>query len=146
MYIHVFGYAPSHSHDFLVRRARCTTWTAGAPAGRRGLLRTNCRSISGPGTLRLRSGRAGSPWEGFVSAFDVDGGNLCAHGPEIRGELAAMMDRMANPETQIGDGRVIQEANVVNRGGEVFPGKRFETRQALGEVFVVPMSNVSTGL
>src|SRR6516162_4713325 len=113
---------------------------------RRGLLRANCRFISGPGTLKLRSGRAGSRREGFVSAFDVDGGNLCAHRPEIRGELAAMMDRMADPETQVGDGRVIQEADVVHWGGKVLAGQRFETRQALGEVFLIPMGDVRAGL
>jgi len=96
-----------------------------------------------PGTLRLRAGGVGSGREGFVRAFDVDGGNLCPHGAEICRELAAMMDGMADPETQIGNGGIIQESDVVNRSGKVLAGERFESRQALGEVFVIPTGNVS---
>jgi hypothetical protein len=73
--------------------------------------------------------------EGFVGAFNVDGGNLCTHGPEISRELTPMVDGVADRKTQIGDGRVIQEAEVVNWGGKVYARQPLETRQALGEIF-----------
>ena len=98
------------------------------------------------GTMRLRVGGVGSGREGFVSAFNVDDGNLCAHRAEIRQELAAMMRGMADPETQIGDGRVVQKADVVNWCGKVLAGQPFETWQALREVFVIPTGNVSARL
>ena len=99
-----------------------------------------------PGTMRLRVGGVGSGREGFVSTFNVDDGNLCAHRAEIRRELAAMMRGMADPETKIGDGRVVQKADVVNWCGKVLAGQPFETRQALREVFVIPTGNVSARL
>src|SRR5215472_5429212 len=87
--------------------------------------------------LRLTAGGLGGGREGFVGAFDVDGGNLCAHGPEIYGKLAAMVDGMADRKTQVGDGGVIQQADVVNRGRKVFAGQSFETRQTMREVFII---------
>ena len=84
--------------------------------------------------------------ERLVGAFNVNGGNLCPHGSQISRELPAMVDGMADREIQIGDGGIIQEADVVNRGGEVFARQRFEAWQALREVFIVPAGNVSARL
>jgi len=81
----------------------------------------------------------------FVGGFDVDYGNLCAHGPEIGREEAAMVDGMAEAEAQVGDGGVIAQADPVHGSGKVVTGESGEAREALGEVILVPGGNFGAG-
>src|ERR1700676_555610 len=68
---------------------------------------------------------------GVVVAFAVDGGDFGAHGAEVHGELAAMMDGMAHAELEEADGGKLEQAAEIDDlderlaahladGGEVF--------------------------
>ena len=56
-----------------------------------------------------------------------------------------MVSGMENGEIEIGDGRVVQAADVVDGRGEVFGRKCGETREAAVEIFVIPASDVRAG-
>jgi hypothetical protein len=72
--------------------------------------------------------------------------NLRTHRPQIRRELPAMVHGMTDSHTQVGNRWVFQDADEINRCGKVFAGQCFEAGNALGEVLIIPPSNVIAGL
>src|SRR5688572_10277881 len=68
-----------------------------------------------------------------VRARTVDVGDFRAHGAEIGGELAAMMDAMVVGEPDPGRARLLHHAEEVDRLGHLLSRCRPERRQLLGK-------------
>jgi hypothetical protein len=107
-------------------------------------LGTDCENV-GPERGRLLrilwGGGSGLGRIWFVGAFDVNGGHLCTHGAQISGELAAVMDRVADSDVEVGDGWIIAQADEVNARGQAFAGERLHERDALREVLLIPLGD-----
>ena len=83
--------------------------------------------------------------QGGVVAFAVDGGDFAAHGTEIGGELAAMVDGVNQAELEKQDGGLLDQAAEVHDFDELFAGKFAEGFEISGVSLFVPCSDFERG-
>jgi hypothetical protein len=91
---------------------------------------------------RPRLGLSGFFGLGGVVAFAVDGGNFAAHGTEIGGELAAVVNGVAESELEEHNGGHLDHAAEVDDFGELFAGKFADGIEVFGEFFLVPCGDL----
>jgi len=79
--------------------------------------------------------------EGGVVAFSVDGGDFAAHGTEISGELAAVVNGVVEAEPEKKDCGLLEDAAEVDDFSELFAGKFCEGLEIFGVGLFVPIGN-----
>jgi len=78
---------------------------------------------------------------GGVVAFAVDGGDFAAHGAELSGELAAMMNGVGEADLEKEDGGLLEHAAEVHDFDELFAGELGEGVEIFGVCLFVPGSD-----
>jgi hypothetical protein len=92
-----------------------------------------------------RRGLGGFFGQGGIVAFPVDGGDFAAHGAEIGGELAAMVDGVNHAELEKQDGGLLDQAAEVHDFDELFAGKFGKGLEISGVGLFVPCSDFERG-
>ncbi len=83
---------------------------------------------------------------GLVGGAAVDGGALAAHGAEVGGELAAMVDVVVVEELEVSRGWHVEEAVEVDGRAELFGAHGFDFGEAGLDRRFVPGGEVGAGL
>ncbi len=78
---------------------------------------------------------------GGIVAFAIDGGDFAAHGAEIGGELAAVVNGVNEAELEKEDGGLLDHAAEVHDFDELFAGKFGKSVEISGVSLFVPCSD-----
>src|SRR6266481_4129924 len=98
-----------------------------------------------PAVDALRLGLGGLFGQGGVVAFAIDGGDFAAHGAEIGGELAAMVNGVDEAELEKEDGGLLDHAAEVHDFDELLAGKLGKGFEIFGVSLLVPRGDFERG-